>query len=199
MKSYSHPATKQDLWVLERRAIPGTFIELGAYDGERHSNTKLLEQKGWHGILVEGHQPFAALCQKNRPNTKVVNKFIGDGWKHKVAVGGQYTGLLDKMPPEFAFEHERRENETYMADTVPLAEAVGIDPVNYLSLDTEGSEDEILAAWFKAGGKCELLTVEYRYDKALLNRLCWICGDSQMELVEMRGFDACFVNRAWYD
>ena len=196
--SYSHPATKQDLWVLEQRPHPGTFIELGAYDGERHSNTKLLEEKGWSGILVEGHQPFAQLCHKNRPHTRVVNEFIGDGWKREVAVGGQYTGLIDKMPSEFLAEHQRRKNETYSVQTVSLATAVGTDPVNYLSLDTEGGEDEILAAWLKAGGKCELLTVEFRYDQNLLNRLCWICGDNDLQLLEIRGFDACFRNTAWY-
>lgn len=39
---------------LSRPDIPKFYIELGALDGVRYSNTKTLEDKyGWSGILIE--------------------------------------------------------------------------------------------------------------------------------------------------
>lgn len=196
--SYSHPATRQDEWVLEHSGWPGTYIELGAYDGLKHSNTRLLQDKGWSGTLIEGHTPFYQMCCRNRPHNKIVNAFIGNGEPGTVVVGGQYTGLVSTMPADFRWGHQERNNPTYTTDTVPLATAVGINPVDYLSLDTEGNELQILHDWLKAGGKCRLLTVEFRYDMNLLRGLQWLCGDNDMELLQIRGFDACFHNVAWY-
>ena len=45
--------TGQDQWVLENWPQPGTFLELGAYDGIEFSNTLALEERGWRGYLIE--------------------------------------------------------------------------------------------------------------------------------------------------
>ena len=37
------------------------FIECGAYNGERYSNTLTLERRyGWRGVLIEGNPQFKA-------------------------------------------------------------------------------------------------------------------------------------------
>ena len=33
----------------------GTFVDIGASEGKRFSNTLLLENSGWHGVCVEAH------------------------------------------------------------------------------------------------------------------------------------------------
>ena len=196
MKSYSHPATKQDLWVLEKfGGESGSFVELGGYDGVTHSNTLLLENLGWYGSLIEAHEPFYLQCKENRPNSAVYHVAIGDGTRQKMFVGGQYTGLAIPMPEEWREEHVRRNNETVVVQTKPLAEVIGTDKLDYLSLDTEGGEYEILENWFQTGGRCRLLTVEFRYDGALLMRLERLTADFGMKLDQVRGFDACFVEK----
>lgn len=190
--SYSHPITKQDLWVMDiLGGGPFEFLELGAYDGVTHSNTLLLEENGWMGTLIEGHHEHAEWCRKNRPNTKVIEAVIGDGREDYMVVGGQYTGLISTMPADFMVEHDRRNNKTYPVKTVPLT-SLGIWHVDYFSLDTEGNEFEILKDWFEFGCFCELLTVEFRYDMSELKRLEWLCRDYGYRLDEVRGFDACF-------
>ena len=38
------------------RGKPGTFVELGAFDGVKFSNTLMLEKCfGWQGLLIEEH------------------------------------------------------------------------------------------------------------------------------------------------
>lgn len=192
MKSNSHPATQQDLWVLANSHGPGTFVELGAYNGLRHSNTLLLEQQGWTGILVEGWEEFAQQCQYNRPNTVVKNVLIGDGDPHAFIVGGQYSGIVDNMDSKFLRGHEVRKHKTYIKPTKKLKDVVGIKYYNYLSVDTEGGEFEIIKDWFEAGGRCSLLTVEFRYDYDVIFHYDELLRRYNLVLDEVRGFDLCY-------
>ena len=48
----------------------GIFIELGANDGLRQSNTAFLEKsRGWKGLLIEPSLKAFELCKTNRPNS----------------------------------------------------------------------------------------------------------------------------------
>lgn len=42
---------------------PGVFVEVGAYDGERFSNTSWLADNGWRGIYIEPSPQFAQWCR----------------------------------------------------------------------------------------------------------------------------------------
>lgn len=41
------------------------FVEIGAYDGVKFSNTVMLAEAGWEGLYVEPHPQFAAECREN--------------------------------------------------------------------------------------------------------------------------------------
>jgi hypothetical protein len=189
----SHPATRQDEWALSKIPGPSTFVELGAYDGLTHSNTLLLEQNGWTGILVEGHKEFADKCRENRPGTLVKNEMIGDGSGGRFMVGGEWSGLIETMPENFLRAHEGRKNPSYVTYTKPLRWAIGRGPWGFLSVDTEGGEFEILEDWFDDGGKAYGICVEFRYDMLLLAQLEELMKYNSMTLDEVRGFDACFL------
>ena len=50
----------------------GFFIEVGAYDGVKQSNTKIFEDCfGWTGLMVEPSRDIYQRCVKNRPNAIV--------------------------------------------------------------------------------------------------------------------------------
>lgn len=73
---YSRPSLSQMDRKLEKY-LPyrnGFFIEAGANDGFRQSNTYYFERiKGWKGILVEGIPELYQKCVVKRPNSKVFN------------------------------------------------------------------------------------------------------------------------------
>jgi FkbM family methyltransferase len=46
---------------------PGFFIEIGAYDGVTQSNSVLLENRGWTGLLIEANPGSYARCCRTRP------------------------------------------------------------------------------------------------------------------------------------
>ena len=49
--------------LVGRLGVPnGTFVEVGAFDGERFSNTSWLADDGWRGLYVEPSPLFARLC-----------------------------------------------------------------------------------------------------------------------------------------
>lgn len=191
--SHSHPATKQDEWVLDKIGSAGIFSEVGAFDGITHSNTLLLEQEGWVGTLIEGHKTYANMCRLNRPYCETHHALIGSGGLEVFAVGGQWSGIVDHMAKEFADEHKRRSNHAYLLQSKPLADVIGTPILDYLSIDTEGGEFWILKDWFEAGGRTRSLTVEFRYEQAELARLEWLLTDYGMFLDEVRGFDLCFL------
>ena len=193
--SYSHPETRQDEWVLDRVPGPGTFVELGAYNGLTHSNTLLLEENGWLGTLIEGHEEYADSCRKNRPEAFVRNEMIGSGKPGVFMVGGEWSGLIRTMPRDMINEHYKRNNPAYSTMTVPLVDVVGRGPWGYLSLDTEGGEYQILRDWFQAGGRAHGITVEYRYDETERIRFEVLCEKYGMRLDDIRGFDLCFLRR----
>jgi FkbM family methyltransferase len=194
MKSHSHPATGQDLWVVSKNYAPGTFCELGAFDGVTHSNTLLLEKLGWAGTLIEAHAPFWVLCEANRPQANCINAAIGDkDGAGMLMVGGPYTGLAKTMPKEFIDEHVKRCNHSYRVQTFPLFDFV--QSVDYLSVDTEGGEYEILKNWLESGGQARLMTVEFRYDKVELYRIERLADEHGYQLDEIRGFDLCLIRK----
>ena len=60
------------------------FLDIGAYDGIRYSNTHFLALMGWSGVCVEpSFHPFAKLARLYRDNPRIVlvNALIGFDWR----------------------------------------------------------------------------------------------------------------------
>lgn len=49
----------------------GTFVEVGAYDGESFSNTCFLADLGWRGLYVEPVSAYALACSLRHANNNV--------------------------------------------------------------------------------------------------------------------------------
>jgi len=148
----------------------GTFVEVGAYDGETYSNTSCLADLGWRGLYIE---PIAASCERCRqrhaanPHTSVLQCAIGaeDGTA-TVWQNGPCSTLSDD-------EHALNLREGVILDTeiqrveVPLrrldgvlAEA-GIAPgFELLVVDVDGSEEAVFAGLDLARWRPRFLLVE---------------------------------------
>jgi FkbM family methyltransferase len=66
--------------LIDLNNINGTFVEIGAFDGETHSNTSFLADKGWKGIYIEPIPEFAFLTRLRHlfNNVKIENVAISD-------------------------------------------------------------------------------------------------------------------------
>ncbi|MCF6303720.1 MAG: FkbM family methyltransferase [Devosiaceae bacterium] len=162
----------QDLWVLfqtkEKRA--GYFVEFGACDGVSLSNTLLLEKEyGWHGILAEPDPRWHKDLQANRDcqiSRKCVYSESGQMIRFSCATIPELSRISDIVPDD---SHERSKNRT-AADVVNveiislldlLREANAPKEIDYLSIDTEGSEELILRKFDFEAYQFGLITVEH--------------------------------------
>jgi FkbM family methyltransferase len=151
--SYSQLA--QDLTVINFfKKFNGYFIEIGAIDGIELSNTYLLEKKyNWKGICVEPiPRKFDMLC-KNRPNSLCSNKAVFSESNRTVifdiANNAEFlSGISDCIDCHSAAVNANKTQIVVQTITLnDLLEQFNAPPfIEYLSLDTEGSELEILKA-----------------------------------------------------
>jgi len=148
MRSWSQLGQDLDVLKLYSNKRTGTFIEIGASDGKTLSNTYLLEQLGWKGICVEPIPKQFELLQKNRRSinvNKAVYNVSGEKIKFTVAI----SSLLSGITSEIDRHHSAKNNSSQiLVETITLNDLIDQNNlpnfIEYLSLDTEGSEYEIL-------------------------------------------------------
>ena len=161
VKAYSKSQDKEDQYVVRKYfkgLCGGTYLELGALDGVRFSNSHLFEFGfGWSGVLIEPNPASFAKLQQNRPNNMLHNFAVCNSprYVHFIESGdGAVTGILEFMAPSFrAAWHgaDTRELEK-AAKTItcePLRSILANDlgparHIDFLSLDVEGAELEVL-------------------------------------------------------
>lgn len=164
----------QDLWALERTGYKrgGFFVEFGATDGVLLSNTWLLEKEfGWQGLCAEPNPKFFAQLQRNRSCT-LSNQCIGDTTGKQVefiyadAYGGSQEHADDDKHKDKRAAY-RAVGQTALLQTISLHDFLlehrAPRVIDYLSIDTEGSEYEILRAFPFEQWNIRLLTVEHNF------------------------------------
>ncbi|WP_182882673.1 FkbM family methyltransferase [Microbispora sp. H10949] len=167
----------QDAYVLaalgHKRA--GYFLDSGASNGVRCSNTRLLEQEyGWTGICVEPNPHYYAELTANR-RCLCVNCCLYD---HDGTVEFVEAGTIGGIPGEYSpqlIPYVRRAldlpDDAPMPATVMPCRTVGsllrqFDAprvIDYWSLDTEGSELAILRTFPFGRYLLRMLTVEHNW------------------------------------
>jgi FkbM family methyltransferase len=169
---HSYAQLYQDLWVLWSTQMKrsGYFVEFGATNGRDLSNTYLLEKTyGWRGLLAEPFPHWHAELRANR-SAIIDHRCV---WK---ASGEELSFLATDTAPELAglessafddrHSGKRRDRGRGIAvKTVSLldllAEHQAPDVIDYLSIDTEGSELTILEAFDFSRYRIGLITVEH--------------------------------------
>jgi FkbM family methyltransferase len=138
----------------------GFFVEAGVNDGYDQSNTYHLErQRDWRGLLVEAVPALHELAVVERPNARVVNCALVDSGHPGGHVDVRYGGLRsvvagahgseDKdhawVEPAFALGLEETYEVTVPARTLSeLLDEIDAPEVDFLSLDVEGYEPQVL-------------------------------------------------------
>jgi FkbM family methyltransferase len=161
----SHSQLFQDLFVLFKCGErPGCFVEIGAGDGHYLSNSLLLEQNGWTGIIAEPAHSARVNLGKRRCSidTRCVWSETDKVLTFQETRRTEYSTVASFAKRD---HHDRAEAISYDVRTVSLDDLLathGATKIDYLSVDTEGSELEILSAFsFKA--KPTIITVEHNY------------------------------------
>ena len=142
----------------------GVYIELGALDGILYSNTKFFEDSlNWSGILIEPHPDKFKKLQINRPNNFLFNNLVSC---HKEPLEFRYfvdchaavsgvENTLSQHHFDTYFESNSEWNKSLPQNKIfikpisltGIVKSTGLTHIDFLSLDVEGHEYEVLKSW----------------------------------------------------
>lgn len=124
----------------------GFFVELGAHDGITLSNTLMLEKKlGWNGVCIEANPRL--FQQLNRNRSCICSgelPFSEEGLEMSFSDGDLLGGITESLDK---YHHVKNSSQFILKTTTLtkiLDNANAPNFIEYFSLDTEGSEYDIL-------------------------------------------------------
>ena len=142
----------------------GYFIEVGANDPITNSQTYLLEELGWTGVLVEPLKACYEQCVAKRPKSKVFNvactspEKIGEQtiyFSHENDVMASLEKNVDDSYLEYG-----KEAKIEAVTLNSILENTGIEKIDFLSIDTEGTELDVLRGFDIKKYKPRLILLE---------------------------------------
>jgi FkbM family methyltransferase len=156
----------QDKWVHSVLGDKqnGFFIELGACDGLYLSNTLFFERTlGWNGICIEPNDNYMNELHKNR-KCIIRNELIYSeaGVEVNFSLCKAASGIIDEHIGPFTdsnLERSVKKVTTTLANVLESSNAPEI--IDYLSLDVEGQEYNILRTFPFDKYKIRCITVEH--------------------------------------
>ena len=182
LKNFKHDFKSQlfqDMFAsfIVRDNFDKTFLEFGATNGIDLSNSFTLEKDlSWTGALAEPDINWTDSLKKNRPNSNILTKCIWKSSGEKLNFFSSDVGVLSSLE-EFRYSdkntlpgntHKRNKNgKNYKVDTISLNKVIE-DEFNdkspsYISVDTEGSEFEILNSFNFSKYQPAVFTVEHNF------------------------------------
>jgi FkbM family methyltransferase len=171
---YSESELRQDLFVLNETNFKrnGYFIEFGLGDGKHVSNTYLLEKKfNWKGIVSEPAKIFHNKIKKNRRSRfekLIIWKDSNVDLIFKETLIPETSCIKDLYDIDDN-KYYRKNGKEYSVKTISLNDLLKKykcpKNIDYLSIDTEGSELDILSTFNFNYYNFKVITVEHNYNK----------------------------------
>lgn len=211
----------QDIFVISMldRKFDGYFIEAGASDGMDCSNTFLLEKKfNWAGLLVEPSQSSFEKLRINR-NGVPVNAALWSKSELQLSftqtVSPGLSTITSFKDSDF-LSLDRKVLAEYKVPTISLVDLLiknhSPKEIDYLSLDTEGSEFEILRDFNFDMFDFNIISVEHDWNlessESVSSLLCskgyiqvlpelteyesWFVGQKLFDRLKQKGFESLF-------
>lgn len=150
---------------------PGRFLDIGAHDGVRLSNTRALSDLGWTGTLVEpSPMPFAALmaAYRERAGCNLVHVAVLPTLPPPPRIlrfhdsCGEFVSTFDEAHRElwegsapFQIIHVAAATAHELLDAFP-------GPYPFISLDVEGINLQVFTDLPLRRLRCELICIEYQ-------------------------------------
>jgi FkbM family methyltransferase len=200
---------KQDLFVLfiTKMKRDGFFVEFGACDGVELSNTLTLEKDfNWKGILVEPSISWHDELFKNRSchidkravwieSNNELDFVEVEGFK---TLSGIDTDLFKSNYTEL---REDVNNKRFKVKTITLKDLLieynAPKQIDYLSIDTEGTEFDIISNFDFNKYDIKIITVEHYFNDEESNKIYDYLKHFNYErvLTELSGQDDWYVKK----
>lgn len=171
----------QDLWVAlllncwsktSASNTSGYYVEFGGFDGFNLSNSYMFEKNfNWKGIIVEPNQFFSDRCREHRSciiDNRCVWSESRKTFDFNVVPNAPELGTLETFENGDCHTAARQARKQLVSvETVSLLDLLGEHQapriIDYLSIDTEGSEFEILNAFDFKQYTFKIISVEHNF------------------------------------
>jgi len=133
---------------LFRNRPHGTYVELGAFDGKRESNTRFLDEcLGWNGLLIEADPRLVDKIKTNRPNAGSI--FFSPsctGWNETTMTFRSNIPLTNSRISKEGDTTKAKLFEVPCGPLGPVLEDVFPSRhIDFVSLELKGAESLVLA------------------------------------------------------
>jgi FkbM family methyltransferase len=165
---YYHGAYNQDRWIASvvfPHVRDGFYVDVGAGDGIRQSNTKTLDDLGWEGIAVD---PFPTNMETR--TARVVRAVVSSSSGQKVLFkASKFAGGIEALlgATKGWDVHKTADSVELTTTTLDdiLAKAGAPTYIHYLSLDIEGAEFEALKGLSLGKYRFGAMTIEHNWEE----------------------------------
>jgi FkbM family methyltransferase len=195
----SQSQIRQDLFVLSQLQFKrgGYFVEFGATNGVELSNTYLLEKEfGWTGILAEPAHCYQTDLKKNRSchiETECVWSQSGEHLSFNEVEEATYS-TIHSFSKSDAHQAFREAGKQYEVTTISLNDLLAKyhapQVIDYLSIDTEGSEYQILSHFDFSKHRFRVITCEHNYTPM---------RQQLFDLLSQQGYQRVFEDLSMFD
>ena len=196
----SRSQLRQDLFVLSQLNFKkkGFFVEFGAADGFKLSNTYILEKNfNWKGIISEPAKIFHKKLTLNRHcviEKRIIWKVSNQNLKFKETSIPDLSTISKFSNSDNWSKRRGKKYKQYNLNTISLIDLLkkykAPKVIDYLSIDTEGSEFEILKNFNFSMFTFKIITCEHNFTK---NR------QKIFNLLTQKGYVRKFKNLSQFD
>jgi FkbM family methyltransferase len=147
--SYSQNLEDYHLWLAFAGQTTGTYIDVGAGHPIADNVSFWFYERGWQGIVVEPQSELAALYQRLRPRDRVVCGLLGRDCGemdfHAVdRLHGFSTTSKELAQKTSAFGVDYQTLRMPVTTLGKLCEEYDISSIDFLKIDVEGAEGDVL-------------------------------------------------------
>lgn len=150
----SYSLDREDL-IIERlvnRQGPGFYVDIGAYDPKRLSNTQHFYLKGWRGINIEPNPLAKARFLKVRPRDTNLSLAVGGNEQEVATFYSMFPATVSTFSEDFRDLNLARGCELVDTIKLPIMPLENIlsehlpdqTELDFMSIDTEGHEMDVL-------------------------------------------------------
>jgi len=196
----SRSQLRQDLFVLSQLNFKkkGFFVEFGAADGFKLSNTYILEKNfKWKGIISEPAKIFHKKLTLNRHcviEKRIIWKVSNQNLQFKETSVPDLSTISKFSNSDNWSKRRGKKYKQYNLNTISLIDLLkkykAPKIIDYLSIDTEGSEFEILKNFNFSMFTFKIITCEHNFTK---NR------QKIFNLLTQKGYVRKFKNLSQFD
>lgn len=193
----------QDIWVLHelKDKRDGFFVEFGATNGIDCSNTHFLEREyGWKGILAEPNPYWHDALFKNRKciiTTECVYTISNEQVTFNAVVGAADLSTIQGYGDTDEHTQTRENHSNISVRTITLFDLLkkndAPEIIDYLSIDTEGSELDILKQFFSENTKYKIRCITVEHNNHIVQRF------KIKELLEEQGYTRKYMELSRWD